>query len=192
MMHAATLPKKLAKQATCEFLKRIIEEQRFLEQTSSPFKPGQKILVLGSGSINLFQDFANKYSSIFQNCELDILAPAHLADQYSQLIPGKGRVFKQNDEGRLRAEFILNHFQKSSISQNIGITLFNNVYGADYQNVLEPILTMVNKIPFYAFNAQQELLTLNHVDIERHQKATTLHSRLADWWWKKLEESHAS
>ena len=62
MMHAATLPKKLAKQATCKFLKRIIEE---------PFQNVMVIRVIASTTV-VDKEYTFRSEIIWKDEELNL------------------------------------------------------------------------------------------------------------------------
>lgn len=154
----------------------------YLEDSSISL--GNKVLVTGTGSARQITNLISRIKQLAPSCQIHLIARPSLLDQIKASLEKSDHAYDYNNDGFFSIEGIRSEIDKETLdSLDSIIGVFNNVWGAGYENVYA-IIRDFNSEKSYTFNIEEAFSEVNPSIIHSRIKSLTLNKTLSDWYWE--------
>lgn len=156
----------------------------------SNLRLGNKVLVIGTGSARQVANLIKKIKELSPSCQIHLIARPTLLEQTTSSLEKSDHAYSYDCDGFFNIEGVRCEIDKGitdSLDSIIGV--FNNVWGAGYENVYA-ILRDFNLKKSYTFNVEESFSEVNPSIIHSRIESLTLNKTLSDWYWENGLKLH--
>ncbi|AUI37188.1 hypothetical protein GK107_15325 [Geobacillus thermoleovorans] len=172
---------KSALQHLCRQLQKIIHSS-FNNVPFSELKDCKNILIVRSASIGILREFISKLDNVNDNTRKYIITSYANKHELEELYGDSVEIIEYRHNGNYdisRFDEIFNYLSEKFFDKVV--VLYNNRFGAGYENV-EEIIERISPDVHYVFNSYMELYRINNLALKK--ESIQLYRQICNWYWE--------